>query len=168
VIWVDATGAVIPIVTSYQIGAGVTVLVVIDRSTGFVWQTDATTGAVYTGFPGGEQQSAQIIFSYATADCSGPAYFAFVTPEYAGAPPPRYTFLATDGNVYAPGDTAGVETEPLLGSRTAGADAGACGAGGGGAGAASGPAIAVADCVNLGPAMPTSLFVAPAHPQIVP
>jgi hypothetical protein len=124
-----------------------------------VWQTDAESGTVYPGFPGGGSGAAYS-FNYPTADCSGSAvYFTF---GYQ-IPLPRYTFYGTNGEVYITSDTALPQKVTLLGERTAPTSVSGCSS----ENETNPASIALSDCIEVGTTTPTSLFVAPAHPEVV-
>jgi hypothetical protein len=147
-------------VGTYVDASGAELLIVIDRSTGYVWQATPASGTVFPGYPGNEQSTAYD-FQYAAAGCTGPDYFSFGAG--VDTPPPGYTFFGTDGNLYALDDTAAVATVTLLSSKTV-ATSPACAAedivGTGG--------VLVTSCIDVGTTVPTSLFTPPAHPVVVP
>jgi hypothetical protein len=161
VIWVDATGATIPIVDYYTDSSGAVLLVVIDRSTGYVWQATPTSGTVFPGYPGSELSTA-LDFQYTAAGCAGSPVFSFGAA--ANTPPALYTFLGSDGTYYALGDTAGVSSPiTLLGSKTSTSST-TCTA----EDVVGTSGVLVSSCNVVGTAVPTSLFTPPAHPEIVP
>jgi hypothetical protein len=159
VVWVDATGATIPIVDYYVDAQGAVLLVVIDRSTGFVWQATPASGTVFPGYPGNEDAT-EYDFQYTMAGCTGAPVFSFGAP--ADTPPAAYTFLAADGNYYALSDTAAVSTATLLGSKTT-LGTGTCT----GESIADTGAVLVSACTLVGSSAPTTLFTPPAHPVVV-